>query len=110
VFSAAENLYNWLKIRCAVLTQRAYNILRKGLAFIDIATDLADKAFLASGFRLGLNIILIVSVCHSVLVGKHASLCDAADKHSVRIQVYILLDLKGHKGIDVTGQEHKPVI
>ena len=85
-----------------MLAEGADKVLRQGVALVNIAANLADKAFLALGLGLRLYIFLIIGVGDSLGVGNYARLGYAANKHSVGVKVYVLLDLKGHKGIDVT--------
>ena len=65
-------LFYRFKIRCTVLAKRAYIIIGELLALVDISADLANKAFLALGFGLWLNIILIIGICHCISIGDHS--------------------------------------
>ena len=93
-----------------MLAERTDKVLVKLLALVNVAADLANVPLLALGLRFGFNVRVVVIVCHSCLVGNNASLGHGAYEHTVSIKIYILLHGKGHKGIDVTGQEDKSVI
>ena len=93
-----------------MLAERTYKILGKLVSLIDITANLADKAFLALGLRLRLNVLLIIGICHCLGVRNNPRLGDRADKHSVGVEVNILLNLERHKRVDVSRQEGKSVI
>ena len=57
------------KVCGAMLAQRADIIFGKLFAFVDIAADLADIAFLF-GFGLGFHIFLVVGVGHGLQIGQ----------------------------------------
>ena len=78
-----------------MLTERADEILGQRVSLVDIAADLAYKAFLPLGFRLWLYLFLIVGISHCRNIGNDARLGDAANKQTVRAEVDILLDAAG---------------
>ncbi len=102
-------LLNRFKIHGAVFAQRADDIFRKFIPFIDISADFAYKSFLAVGFRLRFDVLLIVGVGHSILIAHDAGFSDAADKHAVGAQINILFYFQGHKSVDVFVQEYQPI-
>ena len=93
-----------------MLTERAYDIVRKLIAFIDISADLTYITLLAFRFRLRLNVLLVVCVGHGLLVREHSRLGHGADEHTMCIKIDIVLDLQGHEGVDVTVEEDQSVI
>lgn len=93
-----------------MLTKGTDNILGQGVALVDITANLTYKALLALGFGLRLNVVLIISVGHSCLVGNNSCLGNGADKHTVGIKINVLLNVKGHKGVDVAGEKNKTVV
>ena len=76
-----------------MLAKRADKVVGQRLAFVNVAAYLANVALLAFGFGLGFNVFVVVSVGHCLSVGKHSRLGNGANKHSVCVKVYILLDL-----------------
>ena len=49
-----------------MFAERAYEILRQLVAFVDVTAYNAHKAFLAFGLRLWLHIILILGISHRI--------------------------------------------
>lgn len=84
-------LLNRFKIHGTVFAQRADDIFRKFISFIDISADFAHESFLAVCFRLRFYVLLVVGVGHSILIAHDAGFSDAADKHAVGAQINILL-------------------
>ena len=76
-----------------MLTQRADEIIREHIPFIDVTADFAYKTLLAFGLGLGLNIVLVIGVGHGILVAHDAGLSDRTDKHAVRAEIHILFHL-----------------
>ena len=93
-----------------MLAERAYDIVRQFVAFIDVTAYYAYITLLAFGVRLRLHVALIIVVGHGLYVGDHAGFCNGTDEHAVRVQIYILLYLQRHKGIDVSWQEYQSVV
>ena len=93
-----------------MFAERADEIFRKVLALVNVSADLADPAFLAFGLGLRLNICLIVGVGHRVLVADHAGFGDGAEEHAVRAEIDVILDFKGHEGVDVLPEEDQAVV
>ena len=85
--------FDRLKIHSAMLAQRADDILGELVALVDVAANLADKAFLAFGLGLRLDVLLIVVVGHGLPVADDAGFGHAADEHAVGTQIHILLHL-----------------
>lgn len=56
-----------------MLAQRADDILGELVALVDVAANLADKAFLAFGLGLRLDVLLIVVVGHGLPVADDAA-------------------------------------
>lgn len=110
LFGKIQALFYGLKISCGVLAKRTDKVLGEGIALINITADFAYKALLALSLRLGLNIILIVGVGHCLLIVDYSCLGDAADEHSVSIEVNVGFNLKRHKGVDVIIKENEAVI
>jgi len=73
-----------------MLAQRANDVFRKFIAFVDIAADFADKTFFTFCFRLRFYILLVISVSHGILITHNTGFCNATDEHSMRIKVDIL--------------------
>ena len=76
-----------------MLAQRADNIIRQSISLIDIAAYLAHKALLAICLRLRLYIVLLIGVGHGLPIAHHPCFCYGADKHTVSIQIHILIYL-----------------
>ncbi len=60
--------FDGLKIHSAMFAQRADDIFRKFIAFIDVSADFAYPAFFAFGLWLWFYIFLIVGVSHGLLI------------------------------------------
>ena len=105
---AVLRLLQLFKVGGAVLAQRADDIVRQVFALVDPAADLADPALFV-GFGLGLDVVLIIGIGHGLGLGEDLRLGDGADEHAVGIEVHVLLDLQGHKGVDIGGQEGQAV-
>ena len=93
-----------------MFAQRADEVIRELVTFVDVAAYFADEAFFAIGFWLRFYIFLIVGVSHGVKIVHDAGFGDAADEHSMGSQVYILLYFQGHKCVDIFVQEYQSVI
>jgi len=93
-----------------MLTERADEILGQDITLVNVAADLADVALFALGLGLGLDVFVVVAVGHRFCVIDNARFGDRADEHSVGIKIDILLNLEGHKGVDISGQEHQAVV
>ena len=94
--------FDRLKIHSAMLAQRADDIFRKFIAFIDVSADFAYPAFFALGLWLWLYMFLVVGVSHGILIAHDTGLCDAADEHPVSAEIHIVFYLQGHESIDIT--------
>ena len=92
-----------------MLAQRADDILRKLVTFVDISADLADKALFAFCFRLRFYVLLIIGIAHGFPIAHDAGFGNAADEHTMGTQVYILLHLQGHKCVDILIQEYQSI-
>ena len=103
-------LLNFLKIRSAVLAERANEVLGKGVPLIDIAADLADIALFALGLGLRLDVLVIIGVGHGLGIREDLGLADRADKHTVGVKVDVLLYGKRHKGVDVARKHGQAVL
>lgn len=101
---------NWFKISHHVFAERADEIFRKLITFVNISAHLAYEAFLAFRCRLRFYIVLIVVVGHGLDFGDHAGLGNAADEHSVGVHVNVLLYFQRHEGVNVFWQESKSVV
>ena len=77
-----------------MLAQRANDVFRKFIAFVDIAADFADKTFFTFCFRLRFYILLIVRISNGILITHNTRFCNAADEHSMRTKVDILFYLQ----------------
>ena len=73
-----------------MFAQRADEVIRELVTFVDVAAYFADEAFFAIGFWLRFYIFLIVGVSHGVKIVHDAGFGDAADEHSMGTKVYIL--------------------
>ena len=102
--------FDRLKIHSAMLAQRADDIFRKFIAFIDVSADFAYPAFFAFGLWLWLYMFLVVGVSHGILIAHDTGLCDAADEHSVSAEIHIVFYLQGHESIDIFVQEYQAVV
>ena len=102
--------FNRFKIHSAMLAQRADDIFRKFIAFIDVSADFAYPAFFALGLWLWLYMLLVVGVSHGILIAHDAGLCDAADEHSMSAEIHIVFYLQGHESIDIFVQEYQAVV
>ena len=99
-----------LEISRTVLAEGADYIIGKGVALMYISAYLAYESLLALRFGLGLDVVLIVCVGYTFLIGNNSCFRYGADKHSVGVKVDILLYLKGHEGIYISGKEYKTVV
>ena len=93
-----------------MFAQRADEVIRELVTFVDVATYFADEAFFAIGFWLRFYIFLIVGVSHGVKIVHDAGFGDAADEHSMGTKIYILFNLQRHKCINIFVQEYQSVI
>ena len=93
-----------------MFAQRADEVIRELVTFVDVAAYFADEAFFAIGFWLRFYIFLIVGVSHGVKIVHDAGFGDAADEHSMGTKVYILFNLQRHKCINIFVQEYQSVI
>ena len=93
-----------------MFAERADEVIRKYISFIDISADLADKAFLSFCVRFRLYVVLIICVSHCLFIIHYAGLCHGTDKHAVCVQVNILLNLKRDGSIDVFRQDDQAVV
>ena len=105
-----RKLFDWLKIGCTVFTKRANEIVGQLVSLVNIAANLAYIALFTLGFGFRFNVVLVIGVCHGFGLRNHTGFGNAANKHSVGIKVNVLLNLKRHKGINISWQENKPVI
>ena len=92
-----------------MFAQRADEVIRELVTFVDVAAYFADEAFFAIGFWLRFYIFLIVGVSHGVKIVHDAGFGDTADEHAMGSEVNILLYLEGHECVDVFVQEYKSV-
>ena len=99
--------FDRLKIHSAMLAQRADDIFRKFIAFIDVSADFAYPAFFALGLWLWLYMFLVVGVSHGILIA-HDSM--SSDEHSVSAEIHIVFYLQGHESIDIFVQEYQAVV
>ena len=72
-----------------MFAQRADEVIRELVTFVDVAAYFADEAFFAIGFWLRFYIFLIVGVSHGVKIVHDAGFGDTADEHSMGTKVYI---------------------
>ena len=93
-----------------MLAERADEIIRKGLALIDIAAHCADPALLALCLWFRLDVVLIIGIGHGLLIGHHAGFRHLADEHAVRPEIHVGLHLQRHHRVDVPRQEGQPVV
>ena len=93
-----------------MFAQRADEVIRELVTFVDVAAYFADEAFFAIGFWLRFYIFLIVGVSHGVKIVHDAGFGDAADEHSMGTKVYILFNLQRHKCINIFVQEYQSII
>ena len=93
-----------------MLAQWTDKVVGQFVAFIDVAAYFAHEAFLTLGLRFWLHVALVVVVSHRLHIGDYAGFSHRTDEHAVGVEVYILLNLEGHERVDVSGQEHKPVV
>ena len=93
-----------------MLTQWTNIIIRKFLSFIDISTYHTYESFLSFCLRFWFYMFLIVSVCHRFFIIHHTSLCHGTDKHSVCIQIHILLHFQCKEGIDIFWKEGNTIV
>ena len=93
-----------------MFAQRADEIIRESISFINESADLADESFPAGSFRLRFYIVLIVGVGHGLLVGNNTRFGHGTDEHAMGIKIDVVLYLEGEEGIDVLGKEDKSVI
>ena len=77
-----------------MLAKRTNIILRKIFAFINISAHLAHISLFALRLGLGLYIFVIVIIRHRGLIAHNACFGYRTDKHSVRIEVNIILNFK----------------
>ena len=92
-----------------MFAQRADDVFREFVAFVDVAADFADKAFLSFGLRFWFDVVLVVGVGHGLLVAHDTGFGDTANEHAMGSEVNILLYLEGHECVDVFVQEYKSV-
>ena len=85
-----------------MFAQRADDIFRKFIAFVDISADFAYPAFFAFSLWLRFYVFLVVGVSHGILIAHNTGLCDAADEHSVSAKIYVVFHFQGHESIDIT--------
>ena len=97
------------KIGGGMLAERADEIRREFIAFIDIAADFADPAFLLRGGLLRLDVVLIVGIGHGVEVGKRLGFRHAADEHAVGAEIDVVFDFQGIERIAVVGKDGQAV-
>ena len=93
-----------------MLAEGAHEVVGQGIALKDVSADLADVAFFARGFGLGLHVLVVIIIGHGLAVGDDSRLGDRADEHAVGIQIHVLLHLQRHEGIDIAGQEDESVV
>ena len=103
-------LSDGLEICSSMFAQRADEVIRELVTFVDVAAYFADEAFFAIGFWLRFYIFLIVGVSHGVKIVHDAGFGDAADEHSMGTKVYILFNLQRHKCINIFVQEYQSII
>ena len=103
-------LSDGLEICSSMFAQRADEVIRELVTFVDVAAYFADEAFFAIGFWLRFYIFLIVGVSHGVKIVHNAGFGDAADEHSMGTKVYILFNLQRHKCINIFVQEYQSII
>ena len=84
-----------------MLAQRADDIFRKFISFIDISADFAHESFLAVCFRLRFYVLLVVGVGHGILIAHDTGFCDAADEHTVSAQINIPVSYTHLSELDV---------
>ena len=110
-----HNDLNWrflldrLEVYSTMFAQRADDIFRKFITFVDISADLADKAFLSFCLWFWFDIVLVIGVGHGLLVTHDASFGDTADEHAVGSEVNILFYFERHECVDVFVKEYKSV-
>ena len=93
-----------------MFAQRADDIFRKFIAFIDISADFAYPAFFAFSLWLRFYMFLVVGVSHGILITHNTGLCDAADEHSVSTKIYVIFHFQGHESIDIFVQEYQSIV
>ena len=86
-------LSNGFKVGSAVLTQRAYNVIRQLFTLVNPAAHLAYKAFLSLGLGLGLHILLVVCIGHGFRVRHHSCFRHRTDEHTMGSQIDVVLNL-----------------
>ena len=104
-----SSLFYRLEIRRGVQAEGADEIVGE-LTLVDVSADLANVARLALGLGLGLYVAVVIRIGHSLGVRDDSRLGDAADEQAMSSEIEILLDLKRHKGIDISGKEGESVV
>ena len=99
-------LKNLFKVFLAVFAQRAFDVVGKEVALVDVAANLAHPTTFAvlgflDGLRLGFDVLLVVVVGDRGLVGKHCCIKYVSDKHGVRAEVNALVDTTCQIGVGV---------
>ena len=103
-------LLDRFEIGCPVFAQRTDEIIRQFIGFQDIATDLADEAFLALGLRFRFDVVLIVGISHRINVVDDSCFSYRTDKHAVSSHVYVVFHLEREEGVDVARKEDQSVV
>ena len=109
-YTTEVQLLYLLEVGCAVLTEGTDIICRKCIALVNVSAYLADVSLLAFSFGLGLDVVMIVGVGHSFSIGDNSCFGYRADEHSVSVEVDVLLNLKRHKGVDISRKEYQTII
>ena len=76
-----------------MLTKGAYIILGKRLSLIDKSADFTNVSFFTFCLRLGLNVIIVIRICHGRQLRDYACFCYGADEKSVGVKVDIVFYL-----------------
>ena len=98
-----------LEICSSMFAQRADEVIRELVTFVDVAAYFADEAFFAIGFWLRFYIFLIVGVSHGVKIVHDAGFGDAADEHSMGTKVYILFNLRDINALIYLSRNTSPL-
>ena len=112
----ALQLFHEFKIALAVLAPGADEVVRHFVALVDVATDFADPAFLATLSRRdacapgGFDVLLVVAVGDAGRSGELPRLGYLGDEHRVGAQVEGLHHAAGDDRVDELGQIQQAVL
>ena len=115
---AKNNLFHQFEVAGGVLAPGADEVGGEGVAFVDVAADVANPALLAflcrrdacapSGFRL--DVLLVIVIGDAGAVGEDLGLHHAGDEQGVGAQVDALGDNATNHAVDEFGQVEQAVV